>query len=105
LGIGSYTYEYVTRDTYGFAMKATYGEVNGIGRAIFKDPKTDNGTKKSAKGLMKVTLDADQNYVLQDEVTWQQEAEGELKTVFKDGTLIVDWTLGEVRKNLEKNLK
>jgi nicotinamide phosphoribosyltransferase len=105
LGIGSYTYEYVTRDTYGFAMKATYGEVNGIGRAIFKDPKTDNGTKKSAKGLMKVTLDTEGNYLLQDEVTWQQEAEGELKTVFKDGTLMVDWTLGEVRENLEKNLK
>jgi nicotinamide phosphoribosyltransferase len=105
LGIGSYTYEYVTRDTYGFAMKATYGEVNGIGRAIFKDPKTDNGTKKSAKGLMKVTLDTEGNYLLQDEVTWQQEAEGELKTVFKDGTLMVDWTLGEVRENLGKNLK
>jgi nicotinamide phosphoribosyltransferase len=104
LGIGSYTYEYVTRDTYGFAMKATYGEVNGIGRAIFKDPKTDNGTKKSAKGLMKVTLDTEGNYLLQDEVTWQQEAEGELKTVFKDGKLMVDWTLGDIRERLKINI-
>lgn len=26
-GVGSYTYQYVTRDTFGFAMKATYGEI------------------------------------------------------------------------------
>ena len=51
LGIGSFTYEYVTRDTYGFAMKATYGEVNGEPRNIFKDPKTDDGTKKIRKRL------------------------------------------------------
>ena len=104
LGIGSYTYEYVTRDTFGFAMKATYGEVNGEGRAIFKDPKTDNGTKKSAKGLMKVIKNEANQYELQDDVTWQQAAEGELKTVFRDGTLMVDWTLGEVRGNLLGNL-
>jgi nicotinamide phosphoribosyltransferase len=36
--------------------------------------------------------------------TWQQVAEGELKTVFKDGTLIVDWTLGDVRERLNKYL-
>jgi nicotinamide phosphoribosyltransferase len=29
LGIGSFTYQYNTRDTFGFAMKATYVEVNG----------------------------------------------------------------------------
>ncbi len=104
LGIGSYTYEYVTRDTFGFAMKATYGEVNGIGRAIFKDPKTDNGTKKSAKGLMKVVKNDTGKYELIDDVTWSEEAEGELKTVFKDGRLLVDWTLGEVRERMKANL-
>jgi nicotinamide phosphoribosyltransferase len=35
-------------------MKATYGKVNGEGWAIFKDPKTDDGTKKLAKGLIAV---------------------------------------------------
>src|SRR3954454_6952499 len=43
LGVGSYTYQYVTRDTFGFAVKSTYGEVNGVGREIFKDPVTDDG--------------------------------------------------------------
>jgi nicotinamide phosphoribosyltransferase len=43
LGVGSFTYQYNTRDTFGFAMKATYVEVNGEGREIFKDPITDDG--------------------------------------------------------------
>jgi nicotinamide phosphoribosyltransferase len=102
LGIGSYTYEYVTRDTYGFAMKATYGEVDGIGREIFKDPKTDDGTKKSAKGLMAVHIDGETGeYFLKDQCTWAEEAGGELKTVFKDGKLLIDSSLGEIRERVK----
>lgn len=105
LGIGSYTYEYVTRDTFGFAMKATYGEVDGEGRDIFKDPKTDDGTKKSAKGLMAVHRDAvTGKYVLQDQCTWEEEAKGELKTVFLDGKLTIDWTLSEIRTRVQQQL-
>ena len=105
LGIGSYTYEYVTRDTFGFAMKATYGEVDGEGRDIFKDPKTDDGTKKSAKGLMAVHRDAvTGKYVLQDQCTWEEEAQGELKTVFLDGKLTIDWTLSEIRTWVQQQL-
>lgn len=98
-GIGSYTYQYNTRDTFGFAMKATYGVVNGEGREIFKDPKTDNGTKKSAKGLLRVEK-KDGNYVLFDQQTWEQEAGGELQTIFKDGKLVKELTMAQVRKNL-----
>ncbi|MET0464913.1 MAG: nicotinate phosphoribosyltransferase [Chitinophagaceae bacterium] len=104
LGIGSFTYEYVTRDTFGFAMKATYGEVNGEGRDIFKDPKTDDGTKKSAKGLMQVYRDKNGKLALKDQCTWEEEAQGELKTVFKDGRLIVDLTLDEIRKKVKEQL-
>jgi len=106
LGIGSYTYEYVTRDTFGFAMKATYGEVNGVGRDIFKDPKTDDGTKKSAKGLMQVFRDpATGRLALKDQCNWEEEGRGELKTVFKDGRLMVDWTLEEIRERVREDLK
>jgi len=101
LGIGSFTYQYNTRDTFGFAMKATYGEVNGEGRAIFKDPITDDGTKKSAKGLMKIEL-VDGQYTLTDEVSWEEEQKGELKEVFRDGKLLIDQSLFEIR-NLVKN--
>lgn len=106
LGIGSFTYEYVTRDTFGFAMKATYGEVNGAGRDIFKDPKTDDGTKKSAKGLMQVYRNAVSGKLeLKDQCTWEEEGQGELKTVFKDGKVIVDWTLQEIRDRIKTELE
>ena len=101
LGIGSFTYQYNTRDTFGFAMKATYGEVLGDGRAIFKDPITDDGTKKSAKGLMKIEW-VEGQYTLTDEVSWEEEQKGELKEVFRDGKLLIDRSLSEIR-NLVKN--
>lgn len=105
LGIGSFTYEYVTRDTFGFAMKATYGEVNGEGRAIFKDPKTDDGTKKSAKGLMQVYRDSvTGKLAVKDECSWEEEAQGELKTVFKDGQLVKEWSLQEIRNQIKVQL-
>lgn len=53
-GIGSYSYQYVTRDTFGSAVKATWVEIDGEGREIFKDPITDSGLKKSARGRLAV---------------------------------------------------
>lgn len=96
-GIGSFTYQYVTRDTFGFAMKATYGEVNGQGREIFKDPKTDDGTKKSARGLLGIYKDANGNLEMKDRADYETEAGGELKTVYKDGQLLVEMNLAEIR--------
>jgi nicotinamide phosphoribosyltransferase len=103
LGIGSYTYEYVTRDTYGFAMKATYGEVNGEARNIFKDPKTDDGTKKSAKGLMQVT-EVDGKLVMKDQCTWEEEKQGLLKTVFENGKIVKEQSLSEIRNRINEQL-
>jgi nicotinamide phosphoribosyltransferase len=101
LGIGSFTYQYNTRDTFGFAMKATYGEVNGEGRAIFKDPVTDDGTKKSAKGLMQLRLE-NGRYQLLDDVSREEEMEGELKEVFRDGKLLVELSLADIRRNIRQ---
>ncbi len=100
LGIGSFTYQYNTRDTFGFAMKATYGEVDGEGREIYKDPITDDGTKKSAKGLIKITKENNQ-YVLNDQVTWEEEGQGQLKEVFRDGKLVIDQNLAEIRRRIQ----
>lgn len=95
-GIGSYTYQYVTRDSFGFAMKATYAEVNGEGSELYKDPITDNGTKKSAKGLLRVEFE-DGKFVLYDQQTKEQEAQGCLQTVFKDGKLVKETSIEEIR--------
>lgn len=106
LGIGSFTYQYNTRDTFGFAMKATYVEVNGEGREIFKDPITDDGMKKSAKGLMQVQRlhgsHGVSNYILKDEVSWEEESQGDLKTLYKDGEFHNLTTLTKVRDILKR---
>jgi nicotinamide phosphoribosyltransferase len=100
-GIGSYTYNYSTRDSIGGAMKSTSGIVNGVRREIFKDPKTDSGLKKSAKGLLRVTLVEDE-YVLLDQQTEEQENSGELLIVFEDGTLYNETSCAEIRSRLVK---
>jgi nicotinamide phosphoribosyltransferase len=99
-GIGSYTYQYNTRDTFGLAMKATYVEVMGEGREIFKDPVTDDGTKKSATGLLQV-IKENGKFILKDRVTRAEEQQGELQTVYKDGKLLKEYTLAEIRSNLQ----
>lgn len=100
-GIGSFTYQYNTRDTFGMAMKATYVEVAGEGREIFKNPITDDGTKKSATGLLYVKKE-NNKYVLHDKVSWAKEKESALQTVFKDGKLVKNFTLAEIRAALAK---
>ena len=104
-GIGSYTYQYVTRDTFGFAMKATYGEVNGIGRAIFKNPKTDDGTKISAKGLLRLDGTKSEVASMKEEVSKEEEDGGLLEVVYRDGALIRETSLSEIRKLLTINHK
>ncbi len=100
-GIGSYTYQHVTRDTFGFAMKATYGVINGVAKNIFKDPVTDDGVKKSAKGLLRVNEDL----TLSEEVTPEEEEQGLLKEVFLDGKLTKEYTLKQIRERLANNAK
>ena len=98
-GIGSYTYQYNTRDTFGTAMKATYVVVDGEGREIFKNPITDDGTKRSATGLLCVKKE-NNKYVLYDKVSWDEEAQSELKTVFKNGKITKEFSLAEIRAML-----
>lgn len=80
-------------------MIGTYGEVHGEGREIYKDPITDDGTKKSARGLVKV-VNCNGQYELIDQVTWEEEQQGELREVFRDGQLLIDLTLAEIRDNI-----
>jgi nicotinamide phosphoribosyltransferase len=103
LGIGSYTYQHVTRDTFGFAMKSTYCEVNGEGREIFKQPKTDAG-KNSHRGLIRVDK-VDGQYKAVYPVTREEEQKGSLEVVFRNGKIVRDMTLAQVRANVERNLK
>jgi nicotinamide phosphoribosyltransferase len=103
LGIGSFTYQYNTRDTFGMAVKATYGVVDGVPRNVFKDPITDDGTKKSATGLLRVELENGE-YVLYDKQTPEQEKGGELQTIFLNGKARNLTTLAEIRARVAETI-
>jgi nicotinamide phosphoribosyltransferase len=100
-GIGSFTYQYNTRDTFGTAMKATYVKIDGEGREIYKEPVTDDGTKISAKGLLQVVENSG-TYELIDQVTWQEEIHSKLQPIFQDGNLLKEYTLKEIRENINE---
>lgn len=91
LGFGSYSYQYVTRDTYGTVCKATYCEIDGKPKNLFKAPKT-GAWKTSHKGLLRVNDDLS----VTQEVTWEQEG-GLLEPVFEDGKMLRFQTFDDVR--------
>ncbi len=76
-------------------------QLQGLGNLLESTgiPKTDSGVKKSAKGLLRVEKEGD-NFVLYDEQTPEQEQQGEMKEVFRDGELLVSQSLEEIRKRL-----
>lgn len=116
LGIGSFTYQYNTRDTLGFAAKGAWFEVKDTGKCncghtiecdcvkeynIYKDPVTDDGVKRSLKGLLQVKL-VDNEYIVNQECSWEQEEDSELKTIYENGIFKNQVTFQDVRNNLTK---
>jgi len=110
-GIGSFTYQYNTRDSFGFAMKATHVYLRSLkmdghskleGRQIFKDPATGDGRKKSAKGLLSVLACEECGYKLLNNCTEEEEATGMLQTIFEDGTFYNEITLMEIRSKVDE---
>lgn len=99
-GFGSYSAQFVTRDTLGMAVKATALQLDtGAWVELFKDPITDDGMKKSAKGLLKVEK-VNGKLVLKDQVSWEESQSGDLRPVFRDGKLLVDDSFVEIRNRL-----
>jgi nicotinamide phosphoribosyltransferase len=52
---------------------------------------------------MKIEL-VDGQYTLADEVSWEEEQKGELKEVFRDGKLLIDRSLSEIRSQLKNSV-
>lgn len=124
LGVGSFSMHCIeegdkllpfTRDTFGVAIKAVYAEWtdkdgNIIKTPVYKDPKTDREDggghfKKSQKGccsvIWKDKWTKEITYV--DGLTWDEacgDQSNKLKTVFKDGKLVKEETLSEIRERL-----
>lgn len=104
MGIGSYSYQYVTRDTFSSAIKATWVQINGEGRDIFKNPVTDSGMKKSAKGRLAVIRNEETGELelFDSKIGADIEASGDslLKPVWEDGQPLVHQSFEQVREVL-----
>lgn len=100
LGVGSYTYQYVTRDTFGIAMKATWAQVDGVGRDLYKCPVTDDGVKNSARGRLAVVPGPDGRLELIEQATPDDEARSLLQLVWRDGQFLRTQSFADVRATL-----
>lgn len=96
LGVGSFTYQFNTRDSMGFAAKGSWFEANGEGINIMKDPITDDGTKKSLKGRIQVTEDLE----VIEECNAEQEEGGILQTIYENGEFLNQQTFTELREKV-----
>ncbi len=111
LGVGSFSMQCIeengilkpfTRDTFSSCIKATYCEIAGKPYPIFKNPK-EGGFKKSQKGCCVVMMNEAGIYTYEDGFTWEEacsKAENELVPIFKDGVLLKEQGLQEIRARL-----
>lgn len=106
LGIGSYTYQYVTRDTYGFAIKATWAKICGEESFLSKDPKTDNGVKKSARGRIATVLDERGTITQVDNLSYKEwlEHPNLMRKVWADGQFEIYDGLDVIRHRLHPHV-
>ena len=95
-GMGGELLQKVNRDTLKFAMKASAAKINGVWVDVFKDPVTDQG-KKSKKGRLALVESDSKTFQ-----TVREESLGErhnlLETVFKNGRVIREQTIENVRQ-------
>lgn len=113
LGVGSFSFQCIeedgvlkpfTRDTFSSCIKATYCEIDGKPYPIFKDPK-EGGFKKSQKGCC-VVFEENGGLQYRDGLSWEEAAVAEnlLQTVFKDGVLVKEQSLQEIRNRLHDGM-
>lgn len=116
LGVGSFSFQCIeengilkpfTRDTFSSCIKATYCEIDGKPTYIFKNPK-DGGFKKSQRGCCVVYNESEfytsSEFIdFEDKYDWESaclDEENLLKTVFKDGVMVKEQSLAEIRDRL-----
>lgn len=116
LGVGSFSMHCIeedgmlkpfTRDTFSSCIKACDAIINDVEYPIFKDPKTDretgDGFKKSQRGACRVYMEnGELKYV--DGLTYEESLKDNLMVpIFRDGKLLVEVTLNDVRQKLNNN--
>lgn len=110
-GSGGALLQKLDRDTQKCAYKCSFAVVSGESVNVYKDPVTDHG-KKSKKGRLSLVKDGSNKYVTKEECQVKTESNSKkspsketqqdlLVTVFKDGQLLKDYTLDEIRNLAE----
>lgn len=97
-GVGSFSYAGPTRDSLGFAIKATSTIQGGQEYLLMKDPKTDSG-KKSPRGRVKVVGD-----ICIDGLTANSDFEDDrMKVVFENG-IAYTMSIDDIRTNVSADV-
>lgn len=72
---------------------------------IYKDPVTDDGSKRSLRGMLAVhefNGEHEEGYYVDQECTLEEESKGLLQTIYEDGEFYNTITLSEIRERLNK---
>lgn len=101
-GLGSWFFQGTTRDSFGSAVKATFVIINGEPHNIQKNPKTDDGTKKSATGRLAVAHKADGTLYQIQGATDDQIKNSVLRPVWENGKFLVTSSFAEARAQLKR---
>lgn len=107
-GVGSYTYQYVTRDTYNFAFKATAIEDETGIQAIYKDPVTDNTHKKSHRGIPIPYRALVGQGMTPGQLYWEESVNPDdldrcaFRKVFEDSALLSFETLNTIKERIKQ---
>lgn len=108
-GIGSFTYQMNTRDTFGQAMKATHAIIDNNEFMLQKDPKTDPGIKKSALGMIQLFRQSDGSVEMRQGMNWAEwlktlnDPNALLKPVWRNSSFLKRHKFEEVRERVLGN--
>lgn len=97
-GMGGALLQKVNRDTQKFAMKCSAIRRKGLWHDVYKDPITDKG-KASKKGKLMLYIDEQGNYSTKSPLFPHEGWTPVLKEVFRDGRILREYTMDEVRAN------
>ena len=95
-GMGGALLQQVNRDTQKFAYKTSAAEVNGEFRAVYKDPVTDPG-KRSKDGVLDLVAERGRLVTRQYHAFMDDYPNSVMRTVFRNGELLVEDSLEDVR--------
>lgn len=104
-GLGAYVYSVLsTRDSFGQAVKATSVTINGVEKAVYKDPKTKTESfKKSLRGRVLVTKEKGE-YKVEDNFDVKtlnaHLDKQELHTIFEGGISIAPVDFKGIRQTI-----